>query len=130
MHWTTAVPVALSVLHAAIVHDETSALHAARIFALGVAMEVLSNCDLHGVSILLATPTIAALSVGTVFETLHALQTATETPEQAAARERWDAAQRRQLTDDLRALIELRAAARRVRAHVQPALEHAPVQAL
>lgn len=108
MHWTTAVPLGLGLLHLAVAHDEASVLHAARLAALAVAMETMSNCDLHGVSLLLAAPTLLAGSMGMGFELLHAATAQRTEQERAAARAKWEALQRERAADDAFKLLACR----------------------
>jgi len=110
MHWTTVVPLGLCVLHVAIAPDEDTVTHVARIAALALAMEAMSNCSLHGVSILLAAPTIAALAVGVGFETLHAVAAQQSDAARKAARRRWTTLQRDHLRQDAYDLIQMRLA--------------------
>lgn len=108
MHWTTVVPLALSALHAAIAHDEASVVNAARIAALALVMETASNCDAHGLSILLAAPTIAALTVGVGFEILHAVNLGATEQRRAEDLERWRGVQRVALRRDAYQLLRAR----------------------
>lgn len=105
IHWTTAVPLGLSMLHAAIAHDEAAVTNAARIATLALLMETLSSCDLHGVSIVLATPTIAALAVGVGFEVMHAANLKVAERQRTDDLARWRGAQRTALRQDAYTLL-------------------------
>lgn len=108
MYWTTAVPLGLSMLHVAIAHDEAAVTNAARIAALALLMEAMSNSDLHGISIAIATPTIAALMAGVGFEIMHGASHKVVERRKAEDVARWREVQREALQQDAYRLLATR----------------------
>jgi carbon starvation protein CstA len=80
MHWTTLVPLVLSVVHTLVAahnrkHYDDALLFAARNVSLVLIVEVCSNCDMYVVSVLLATYAIVVLVINICYEVLHVYKT-------------------------------------------------------
>lgn len=109
MEWTASVPLALALLHVALAHDEASVTEAAGVVSLAVAMQALSACDLHAVSVAFSAPMVFALAWGVANEALHVSSVLRDNPTRAADEARWRAIQRRHNAASWATLVRLRA---------------------
>jgi hypothetical protein len=108
IHWTTIAPLGLSILHSALVHDETAITNAASIMTFAVLLELMSSSDLHGVSIALAAPTVVALATGVGFEFVHTLNFAAAQKQRDEDMAHWRTVQREALRQDAYNLLAAR----------------------